>query len=242
MGLLTEPPPTLTYQVSYSAFFIPAPDIHGGIETTAFTLRLSEMTAEVWIKGEIASAEEARSIVEPYLRAWEMIAGAERGYPVFTFRFSGAHIPLPDGLLGVTASIDIHTDASLAFALDKLPPLPMRVPSTPWAWAVWDRFSRYREGAEALVPTAYFCLTLLFAASADQRAPKENKVKAAARFFGLPEQVLKTMGELTARPDLKHGRKITGTLLSLSDQDLQFVERELVRIVRAVIFTDVGGP
>jgi hypothetical protein len=237
-----ESPPSLTYQVIYSPFFIAAPGIHAAVETDAFSLKLSEMTADVWIKGTVESAEEARSIIDPYLRSWEMKAGAERGYPVFTFRFRGANIPLPDGRSRVTSSIDIGWHTSFARALDELPPLPTTVPSTPWGEAVWDRFCRYREGAEALVPTAYLCLTLLFAGASGEKRLKESKLSAAARVFGLPEKVLRKMGELTATPDLKHGRKIQGTPRSLSEQDLQFIEEALVRIVQAVISWDLAGP
>jgi hypothetical protein len=221
---------SLSYTIEYSDFFIPEYPLTGELATDGFVARLSGTDAEVELLAAFATQEEARQFVEPYLHAWEMAAAALRGWPVFRFRFRAAQIPRVGGGPGFTATMEIRMSAALAFKLDALPPPPARPLYGPWIDAIWEHFRSYREGRQALLPTAYMCLSLLEASVSGDR-------RKAAEFYGLEKKALAELGKLTsAVPDPQKGRKIVGTRpAELTPEQEKTIEGTLVDIVRAVV-------
>jgi hypothetical protein len=186
--------------------------------------------ANVELLTACSTLEEARQLVEPYLTAWEMSAAAsQRGWPVFRFQFRGGRIARLDGVPGFTGMREMSASASLAFQLDVLPPAPSRALYGPWIDAIWAHFRNYREGREALVPTAYMCLTLLEASVSGRR-------QDAAKSYGIDVKALELLGRLTAVADPQKGRKIKGkTRAELTREEEKAIESTLVDIVQAVV-------
>ena len=225
---------SLSYVIDYSDFYIAGRPLTGEFATDEFVIRVAGTSADVELLGIFASQEEARQRVEPYLQAWEMSAASLRGWPVFRFRFQSARIPRADATLGSTGTIDLAVSAALAFQLDALPSAPTRPLSGPWIDAIWEHFRNYREGREALVPTAYMCLELLEASVPGERQKKARK--AAADHYGLDFKVLDRLGKLTAVSDPQKGRKMPkNTPEPLTPEEEREIERTLVDIVRAVV-------
>ena len=124
--MCSEPTPeaaTLTYEIVYSVLVIDNTREKAELDTPEFHATASGTSANVVMKVSVSTQEEARGIVEPYLRAWEFTAGAQFGTPALTFRFHGVRIPTP-GVASV--SREVISFASIAFSVDAFPSPPSR--------------------------------------------------------------------------------------------------------------------
>jgi hypothetical protein len=222
---------TLSYAVDYSNGIQAGNALTGELPTADFVVRITGTQADVELLASYSNQEEARQCVEPFLHAWEMAAASHVRCPVFRFRFLGAQVPRADGAPGFTVSRQVPVAFNVARKLDVLPTAPSRPLHGPWFDAIWMHFRHYREGREALVPTAYMCLTLL-QASVPGRSRSDRR-RNAERTYGLP---LGRLGELTAKADPKKGRKIDGTTAEeLTPAEEKEIELALGEIVRAVV-------
>src|SRR4029077_20727896 len=74
---------------------------------------------------------------------------------------------------------------------------------TPDAESILLRFRGYQDGREPLLSMAYFCLTVVLSAAGDR-----NRLRNAAKIFGIKEDVLRKLGDLTSnRGDRTTARK-----------------------------------
>jgi len=168
-------------------------------ETNAFSLRLADGKVEVKMKDHYTTDAEARRVVEPYLRSWEIATTLQHGPGTMTFVFERADVvdrnPPPPG-----ASVAIHissgglvtTGCSAITRLSqaKYPDPPDRFVASPDVVTMWQRYEGYWAGREPLASMAYMCLTV-FNASAG--GPHK-----AARQYSIDPEVLKQLGHLTS--------------------------------------------
>ena len=165
-----------------------------------FGLTEGKLTCEM--KGHLPTTEEARSVVEPVLRAWEVDADLRWNRGQFRFEFDGADIidrsPIPPGvvrghahvLLGA-ASVSAVGTVSFHVTRSHYPEPPGTFRLNPDAESILLRYQGYLGGREPLLSMAYFCLTVL-EANAGNRA-------SAAVMYRVDKPVLRKMGELTTR-------------------------------------------
>jgi hypothetical protein len=141
------------------------------------------------------AAEEARAVVEPVLRAWEVDADLRWNRGELRFEFDGADIidrsPLPPGVirghahaLGVAAISGVGT-VSVHVTRAHYPEPPGTFRLNPDAESILLRYQGYLGGREPLLSMAYFCLTVI-EANAGSRA-------SAAVTYGIEKAVLRKM-------------------------------------------------
>ena len=157
---------------------------------------------------------EARSAIEPILRAWELDAAIRGNLYGFRFIFEKAEIIDRTPIIPEKSQTFIHVGStSVVITTDAVkvhvgwakypdPPLTLRI--TPDVESLWNRYKGYVEGREPLLSMAYFCLSVI-----ETNAGGRPR---AAKIFGIQEKVLSKLGELTSkRGDRLTGRKVRGT-------------------------------
>jgi hypothetical protein len=171
-------------------------------EDARFRLAVGELTCEM--KTHFSTAEDARTVVEPILRAWETDADLRLTRGELRFKFDGAEIidrsPTPSGVvramaIGVgaasaTGTVFVHVTRG------QYPDPPSSFRLNPDAQSILDRFCGYLDGHEPLLAMAYFCVTVL-----EQNAGGRSRRSRASARYRIDKKVLDTMGTLTS----KHG-------------------------------------
>jgi hypothetical protein len=199
-------------------------------------LRLENGVLTLEMKEHFASADDAKEVVEEFLRAWEIDVALRFGSPEIHFIFEDAEVidrdpPLPG------SSKTLHASAISAAAV--IGSLTVRVtrreyPEPPTLFRVsrdvetlWQRYQGYVDGREPLPSMAFFCLSVI---EANARGRTQ-----AARKYGIHEDILKRLGELTsARGDEKTARKFAGysTHSPLTQVEIAWVESAVKAIIR----------
>ena len=88
---------------------------------------------------------------------------------------------------------------------------------------MFDRYLGYRGDREHLTTMAYFCLTVLEISTGQRRDAR----KAAAKRYGIDEQVLRRIGQLTATKGGAGARKAQGACHDLSRDETRFLDEAI---------------
>ena len=182
-------------------------------ETEEVRFRLAEGNVTCDMKAHFPTAEAARAVVEPVLRAWEVDADLRRNQGELRFKFSRAEImdrsPAPPGvirgrsnaILGEVASSAVGT-VSVHVSRSHYPAPPSSFRLNPDTESILLRYQGYLGGHEPLLSMAYFSLTVL-EAKCGGRTP-------AAAAYRIEDAVLRKLGELASRRgDRSSARKAT---------------------------------
>lgn len=180
------------------------------IHTVDFTIQLDKDVLLCEFLSHFASISEARGLVEPYLRRWEMYAAIKHGYKSFCFIYHDADVVEIDPVLCACAyGININeyiglslsaTVRSLEVQVEYPTPCPGTFTFTPDVETLWFRYNLYLDGKEPLQSMAYFCLSYL-----EFLAGTRSK---AVELFQIDRVVLNHLGELTSeKGDRKTARK-----------------------------------
>lgn len=116
-----------------------------------------------------ASVESARTIVEEYLRGWEIHTALTRGHGEISFAFRNAQVIDRDRthgsgqvLAAEAGDYAIAGDTVSAHVVRRTYPAPEPAfRATPDVLALWRRYEGYLAGREPLQAMAYFCLTVI---------------------------------------------------------------------------------
>jgi hypothetical protein len=165
--------------------------------TPEFELSLSNEEAIFTMKQHYSSADEAKAVVEPYLRAWDILIGLVHGPDDLQLMFDHADIidraPTPN-TINLQAHVSVHSKTSdevqLHVSRGKFPPFPKNFISSLDVDLMYLRYKFYCEGREPLTSMAYMCLTV-FQASAGGR-------KEAADMYCIDYDILDIIGRLTS--------------------------------------------
>ena len=208
------------------------------VETDMFLLYLENGKASVEMKEHFAAVEAARSVIDPYLRAWELDVALHLGRQEIKFIYEDAEVidrnPPPPGspqaiqLSGIALATSFGT-ATLTVARREYPLPPKHFRVNPDVDTLWHRFDGYNQGREPLLAMAYFCLTLLEA----RAVRRKNTVK----LYRVHKAVLDKLGELTAnRGDERTARKLkkASTLVPLTPTETRWIEAAIKAIIRRV--------
>ncbi len=186
------------------------------------------------MKTHFSTAEAARAVVEPILRAWEVDADLRLTRGELRFKFEGADIidrsPAPPGvthgcaymvLPGLMVSgigtVSLHVDRA------RYPEPPGTFRLDPDAESILLRYHGHLDGREPLPALAYFCLTILEA--------KTGGRESAATAYRIEKAVLNRMGELTSlRGDRLTARKATG-VQPLTGQERAWLEAAVKMLI-----------
>ena len=156
-------------------------------ESSEARFHLADAKLVCQMKIHFAAEAEARVVVEPVLRAWELTADLGLGTGGLRFQFENADVidrtPVPPGtgranlrLKGVGALTAVGT-VSTHVTRQTYPDPPGEFRITPDVDTLWNRYQGYREGREPLLGMAYFCLTVLdVAAGGRAKAARKYKI------------------------------------------------------------------
>lgn len=198
-------------------------------EIWSFRLRLDEQGLIVTMLDHYPSAESAREIVDPWLRAWEIDQALSLGKTELRFEYEGVEIidrsppVLGQGQVvvsGAVAFISVGTVlVNATVTQGKYPAFPKRFKLTPDLETLWHRYRGFEQGREPLTSMGYFCLTLV-----EQSAGGR---KHAANTYKISREILNKLGHLTsALGDVGTARKVGTQGLS---RPLTAAEREWIK-------------
>jgi hypothetical protein len=207
--------------------------------------RLSDGTLDVEMLTHCATEDEARQLIDPYLRAWETNAFLRDSNEQLHFEFSQSHIvdrnPPGPGEFLVSPVPDIDDSVSLTFETGRreyqypLPPTYQKF--SPDAETMIFRYRLYHEGKEPLPAMAYFCLTLV-----EIKTGVENeKRKIAVEKYYVERDILNDIGKLSStRGDRSNARKYTLELKPLSSKEQTWLDAAIRRLILQVASVDAG--
>lgn len=107
------------------------------VTTEDFDLFLDGKNAVFKMKGHYSTANEAKAVVERYLRAWDILIGLEQDPEDFRLEFDHADIidRSPDtndrNVLNLQAHVSAHVVLSAALASGVKPAVEMKSPTSP---------------------------------------------------------------------------------------------------------------
>jgi hypothetical protein len=150
-------------------------------------------------------SDEAKAVVEQYVRAWDILIGLEQDPGDLQLVFDhadiidrspdtsdknvvnlqghvSAHVVVSDSGIGSDSVVSLHVSRG------KYPSFPKNFSASPDAETMYLRYKTYRQKREPLTAMAYMCLTILEAGAGGR--------KEAARRYSIDDEVLGTLGKL----------------------------------------------
>jgi hypothetical protein len=181
-----------------------------------------------------ASEDEARTVIEAYLRSWEIEGDLAFDLGAIRFVFERAEVidrnPPPPGshsLIAGTARFAITgMPVMLTITRSSFPPPPRLFRTSPEVLAAYQRWRNVRLGREPLPGMAYWLLTLVESMAGGRRP--------AATTFNIEPGVLDTLGRLSStRGDLTHSRKVkAGPAQDLTAAERNWLEQAVKQVIR----------
>jgi len=224
-GTAYRNPPTLSFTNALGKF-----------ETQAATLVIEPAA-------HFASEDEARAVIEAYLRAWEIEADLAHNLGTIRFTFDRADLvdrdPPPPGhhsLMAGTARLVITMHpATLTVTRNEYPAPPKVLRTSPEVQIAYQRWREVRLNREPLLGMAYWLLTLVEFMAGNR--------KRAATTFNIEFAVLDTLGRLSStRGDLASGRKVKPRQSGLSPAEQSWLEVAVKRLILQVGQHGSGSP
>lgn len=205
-------------------------------EIARFHLANNQLCCEMKIHA--ATSEQARALVDPILRDWEMEVELTRNRGELRFIYKDAEIidrtpSTPDVISGhVMVTLQdaflVSTGNLTSHIIRKNygePPVGFHL--TPDAESILLRFRGYQDGREPLLSMAYFCLTVVLSAAGGR-----NRLRNTAKIFGINEDVLRKLGDLTSnRGDRTTARKAHASSQPLTGPERAWIEATIKQLV-----------
>jgi hypothetical protein len=205
-------------------------------EIARFRLEKDQLRCE--LKMHVGTLEEARALVDPILRDWEMEVELARSRGELRFTYENAEIidRTPSTPGGIRGAVMVALGSNHLFMTGNLtshvirrkyPDPPVGFHVTPDAESILLRFRGYQDGREPLLSMAYFCLTAV-----ESAAGGRNRRSNAAKIFRIAENVLDKLGDLTSnRGDRAIARKAHSSLQPLAGAERAWIEATIKQLV-----------
>jgi hypothetical protein len=193
---------TLYYKVlvSEDVDYENAPALSEIAEEFEFTLNYEK--AIFTMKQHYSTVDDAKAVVESYIRAWNILIGLKHGPDSFKLKFLDADIidraPVSNkndaakflGCSSLSSAPAFRGEVHAHISHAEFPPFPKNFKESPEAETMYLRYKAYLKGRESLTSMAYMCLTV-YKATADN-------LKDAAKKYCIDHNVLKNLGRLTS--------------------------------------------
>lgn len=196
-------------------------------ETPGFTVTLSDGKVSVAMKAHFGSIAEARAVVEPFLRAWELEVALSYGPRSLEFHYKSADIvdrnPRPGVIVMAAEGASIAVSGGSAtgvVGLASYPTPPMGMARDPIVDLMFERYLLYRNGGTTLADAAYYCRTCL------GRAPE------AKRKFAVADSVLGRLQSLSSNKGGTKGRKRSSAPDNFTPREEQWLEDAMRLLIR----------
>lgn len=180
-------------------------------ELCDFKFILQAGQLEVTMKREVQTEKDARNIVDPYLRSWELDHFLTTGRKEFWFHFKNSIIvdkkPTRPGDIvihvGVAELIVLGEEVTWTLTKKNYPNPNFSLSITPDVETLISRYEDFTKKKEPLLSMAYFCLTVLEASG--------GNLKSASLKYNIHKDALKKLSELTStRGNMTESRKAKG--------------------------------
>jgi hypothetical protein len=205
-------------------------------ETARFCLDKNRLRCEM--KLHAATLEQARALVDPILRDWEMEVELVGNRGELRFTYENAEIidrspPAPGTTTGhvmvaLQGAYLLSTGNVTGHIIRKKytdPPIGFHL--TPDAESILLRFRGYQDGREPLLSMAYFCLTVV-----ESAAGGGDRRREASKIFAIQEDVLRKLGDLTSnRGDRTSARKAHASTQPLTGPERAWIEATIKQLV-----------
>lgn len=183
-------------------------------ELPSFNIKLENGNLNVEMKDFFKTEDEARSFVEPYLKAWELDNFLTFGRKEFWFEFEKSTI-IERGSKCLDGSTTAYPKTShicitgfspkVHVTRNKYPLPSKKLKYSPDVESLIKRFESFQSGKEPLLSMAYFCLTII-QSSAGNRGDAVEK-------YSIRRDVFNKLGDLTSeRGDESEARKVKNRL------------------------------
>ena len=202
-------------------------------EEAAFDLSVAEGIARFDMKEHFATEEEARRVVDRFVRKWRLYVRLQPTRRSFELKFNRPIIEDRDPTPGVVSLVgglraELRIEGSLTIGVHEYPSPPQSpLMITPDVQSMHDRFVGHLEGKEPLPSMAYFCLNVL-ERSAGASGKKRQR---AANKYAVEEDVLDEIGRLTSRKGGAQARKGEGLGADLEATEVRFLKRAVGAII-----------
>lgn len=184
-----------------------------------------------------ATDKEAQDALKPFINAWEVFVGLDRGPGQWELQYEGVDIidrdPDPQTMLLGAARMEIRTGGILTGPNEYPPPPSVEFSVSGDVLAAYDRYKRYSEDRELLASMAYFVLTVIEAPKRQERRQTgRRRQEAADRYFVDPD-VLNKLGELSSEAGGQYeARKHHGEARSYTDEEKRWIKEAVVVLIR----------
>lgn len=206
--------------------------------TNEFDLSIDGDTAIFEMKKHYSTADEAKEVVDEYLRAWDIWIGLEHDPDDLRFVFDRANVidrsPHETGknivnLQAHVAASTVTSNVSLHVPHEWYPSFPQNFIASPDAETMYLRYKAYRQNREKLTSMAYMCFTVLTASAG-------GREKAAKQYYISSKVLKKLSGLSTERGDATEARKCTGngTFTPLSPKEKEWIVSVIKVLIRRV--------
>jgi hypothetical protein len=189
--------------------------------------------------------DDARVVVEPFLRGWEIDSDLDGNIGTIRFKYLRADVvdrdPPPPGasvtIAAKAGSIGISGAAATGHVTRrKYPRPPTSFRASADVQQAYNRWLAYRHSQEPLLSMAYFVLTILEAGAGGR--------DRAAQLLAVDEKVLANVGRLSStRGDPGTARKAAkaGTFQPLTPVETNWLEAAIPRLIRRLGEREAGA-
>jgi hypothetical protein len=207
-------------------------------ETDAFQIRLEDGVATAWLKEHHSSPDNARRVVEKYLRLWELHAALQYGgSPDVSFQYESAQVrqpPQPPAgapqvirLSAASASVSA-VSATVHTTKSSYPYPPDDFALSDDVEVLWALYDGYRQGRDRLLPMAFTCLSRL-------QYSAGNRARAAKR-YRIDSKVLATLANLTTNlgvgAEARKWDRNTSKLREPTMEEKRWIEAAVLALIR----------
>lgn len=185
------------------------------------------------------TVEEARDVIEPFLRAWELDSELNANIRI-EFRFSSARVDQTDATSSST-TVSVHaaevlliSDSATAHVSHSSYPSPTQLglERTQFVEELLVRIRELRTRSHPMLVVAYLFLTQLEYEYGDR--------KSAASQLNVDQKILQSIGRLSSKNDPDERRKVKGPVDALTEPERQWLFAALPKIALQVAHVESG--
>ena len=207
-------------------------------EEELFCIQIEDKRVRLEMKEHYATEVDARRVVEPYIRSWELDASLCGQPGQFSLRFVRPEIrdrnPTPGALTAIATlgiAVGVTSPVIVAPALKSYPKPPSGIvlaPGDPDVLTMLNRFEGYLNNREPLPSMAYFCYTMLTKYLSEGPTDTVNKYGIGMNVLTKVRTLASTKGGRAA------ARKMEGIGEELDPSEVIFLKEAVKVMIRRV--------
>lgn len=198
-------------------------------ENPDFKVHVEDDNVTVEMKTHFADHDDAKAIVDEFMRTWEVGIGLEIGPGLVSFQHDHTDMVNRNPSPGAPSTYVVGTtrasfSAVIQLSPDKYPSPPESLRASQEVRWMYERYAMYKAKRTHLLDLANYCETVL----RDQGGGR----KGAAEKYGIALKVLNTMGALADSKGGSIARKARGIANPLTREELRWLNQVIPMIIR----------